>query len=64
MTQTNVLKKPELADTELADDVRFIKDANGLDYIEIENRFATAKLALQGGHVMHWQPHHTAQPVL
>lgn len=64
MTKTNVLKKPELAETEFAEDVRFIKDANGLDYIEIENRFATAKLALQGGHVMHWQPHHTTQPVL
>ncbi len=49
---------------ESVDDVRFIKDANGLDYIEIENRFATAKLALQGGHVMHWQPHHTKKPVL
>ncbi len=46
------------------DDVRFIKDENGLDYIEIENRFATAKLALQGGHVMLWQPKHTSEPVL
>jgi len=46
------------------DDVRFIKDENGLDYIEIENRFATAKIALQGGHVMSWQPKHTKEPVL
>lgn len=46
------------------DDVRFIKDENGLDYIEIENRFATAKIALQGGHVMSWQPKHTNAPVL
>jgi len=46
------------------DDVRFVKDANGLDYIEIENRYATAKLALQGAHLMYWHPRHTAQPVL
>jgi glucose-6-phosphate 1-epimerase len=46
------------------DDMRFTKDENGLDYIEIENRFATAKIALQGGHVMHWQPKHTKEPVL
>lgn len=64
MTQTNVLKKADLADVEVVDDVRFIKDENGLDYIEIDNRFASAKLALQGGHVMHWQPHHTKEPVL
>ena len=64
MTQTNVLEKPESVDIEPVDDVRFIKDANGLDYIEIENRHATAKLSLQGGHVMHWQPKHTSAPVL
>jgi glucose-6-phosphate 1-epimerase len=46
------------------DDMRFIKDENGLDYIEIENRFATAKIALQGGHVISWQPKHTKEPVL
>jgi glucose-6-phosphate 1-epimerase len=62
MTQINALKQsePELYE----EDVRFIKDENGLDYIEIENRHATAKIALQGGHVMHWQPRHTAEPVL
>ncbi|HSI37619.1 MAG TPA: D-hexose-6-phosphate mutarotase [Methylotenera sp.] len=62
--QTSVLEKPESVDIEPVDDVRFIKDANGLDYIEIENRHATAKLSLQGGHVMHWQPKHTSAPVL
>ena len=46
------------------DQVRFTKDEAGLDYIEIENRHATAKLALQGAHLMHWHPKHTAQPVL
>jgi glucose-6-phosphate 1-epimerase len=62
MTQINALKQAEPEHYE--DDVRFTKDENGLDYIEIENRHATAKLALQGGHVMHWQPRHTAEPVL
>ncbi len=52
-------------DTHVAeDDVRFIKDENGLDYIEIENRYASAKIALQGGHVMDWRPKHTEEPVL
>lgn len=46
------------------DQVRFIKDEAGLDYIEIENRFASAKLALQGAHLMYWHPKHTVQPVL
>jgi len=63
MTQTTALK-PEPDDIESVDDVRFIKDENGLDYIEIENRHASAKLALQGGHIMHWQPKHTKEPVL
>ena len=62
MTQINALKQAE--PEHYADDVRFTKDENGLDYIEIENRHATAKLALQGGHIMHWQPRHTAEPVL
>jgi glucose-6-phosphate 1-epimerase len=69
MTQINVVELSDLIelqskDTESVDDVRFVKDENGLDYIEIENRFATAKLALQGGHIMHWQPKHTTEPVL
>ncbi len=46
------------------DDIRFSKDENGLEYIEIENRFAYAKIALQGGHVMDWRPKHTKEPVL
>jgi glucose-6-phosphate 1-epimerase len=45
-------------------DVLFIKEESGLDFIEIDNSFATAKLALQGGHVMNWQPKHTNEPVL
>jgi glucose-6-phosphate 1-epimerase len=29
--------------------------ANGFEYIEIENKSATAKIALQGGHLFHYQ---------
>ena len=64
MTQSNVQKIPRLVDAESIDDVRFITDANGLEYIEIDNRYATAKLALQGAHVIQWQPKFTAEPVL
>lgn len=74
MMQTSAIKKnavEEMLQSDLAtssneslEDVRFIKDQNGLDYIDIENRFATAKIALQGGHIMHWQPRHTVEPVL
>ncbi len=60
--QTHYSKHPSSHVDE--DDVRFVKDENGLDYIEIENRYATAKIALQGGHVMEWQPKNTPEPVL
>ncbi|MGB7815057.1 MAG: D-hexose-6-phosphate mutarotase [Methylotenera sp.] len=62
--QTNILKVLNQVETEPIEDLRFVKDENGLEYIEIDNRHATAKLALQGAHVMHWQPKSTAQPVL
>lgn len=62
--QTNILKAYNPVDAESVGDVRFVKDVNGLDFIEIDNRHATAKLALQGAHVMHWQPKSTAEPVL
>ncbi|HZV98581.1 MAG TPA: D-hexose-6-phosphate mutarotase [Methylophilaceae bacterium] len=44
--------------------LRFSEDANGLVTLEIENALATATLALQGGHLIHWQPRHADQPVL
>ena len=44
--------------------LKFSQDESGLEYIEIENRLATAKIALQGGHVMTWQPKSQDQPVL
>lgn len=62
--KTNILKAYSQDDAELTEGVRFVKDENGLEYVEIDNRHATAKLALQGAHMMHWQPKSTAQPVL
>jgi len=64
MTPANVLTKPSLSDIGTTHDVRVVQDDNGLEYLEIENSYATGKLALQGAHVMHWQPKNTAQPVL
>ncbi len=62
--QPNTLKAYNQDDTGQAEGVSVIKDENGLEYVEIDNRHATAKLALQGAHMMHWQPKSTAQPVL
>jgi glucose-6-phosphate 1-epimerase len=39
------------------------KSSNGFEYIEIENNSATAKIALQGAHLFHYQKHDT-QPLL
>lgn len=40
------------------------EDEKGLHFLSIENAHASATIALQGGHVMHWQPKAAAQPVL
>lgn len=40
------------------------QDVNGLQYLEVDNPLATAKVALQGAHIMGWQPKFLAQPVL
>ena len=44
--------------------IHFSADLNGLVILEVENPHATAKVALQGGHVMQWQPRHAEAPVL
>jgi len=44
--------------------INFYQDASGLQFLAIENDHATAKVALQGSHVMAWQPKHAADPVL
>ncbi len=40
------------------------EDENGLEFLSVENAHANATIALQGGHVMHWQPKAAAHPVL
>lgn len=40
------------------------QDENGLQYLEIDNPLATGKIALQGAHVMAWQPKFLSHPVL
>lgn len=44
--------------------IKLTEDDSGLKYIEIDNSLATAKIALQGAHVMQWQPRSEKQPVL
>lgn len=55
-----------LVEKEIALDphISFYQDETGLKFLEIENGMATAKIAMQGGHIMHWQPKHAADPVL
>ena len=40
------------------------EDEHGLQFLSVENSHATATIALQGAHVMHWQPKSATQPVL
>lgn len=44
--------------------IKMTTDASGLQYLEVHNQFATAKVALQGGHVMQFHPAHEEHPVL
>lgn len=46
------------------DGLSFYESADGLVTICVENALASATLALQGGHLIHWQPRHAADPVL
>ena len=45
-------------------ELKFSEDAAGLKFLEVDNALATAKIALQGAHVMTWQPKTAKQPVL
>ncbi|MSP87088.1 MAG: D-hexose-6-phosphate mutarotase [Methylotenera sp.] len=63
LTHTSILPYPHTTNSAPTNDACQIKDKNGLAYIEIDNRHATAKIALQGAHIMHWQPKSTDQPV-
>lgn len=40
------------------------QDENGLQYLEVDNPLSTATIALQGAHVIGWQPKFQTQPVL
>ena len=40
------------------------QDDAGLQYLEVDNPLATAKIALQGAHIMAWQPRFLTNPVL
>lgn len=42
----------------------FTEDEHGLQYIEVDNQYAKAKIALQGGQVIQWQPKTEKHPVL
>ena len=44
--------------------MKVTQDESGLEYIEIDNNLAEAKIALQGGHVVWWRPKSTAHDVL
>jgi glucose-6-phosphate 1-epimerase len=50
--------------TEIGAGIVQYEDENGLKFLSVENAHASATIALQGGHVMHWQPKVAAQPVL
>jgi glucose-6-phosphate 1-epimerase len=44
--------------------IKMTQDKNGLQYIEVDNEFGAGKIALQGGHVMQFQPKYEKNPVL
>jgi len=44
--------------------LKLVTDENGLRYLDIDNPKATARIALQGAHVVQWQPKAAAHPVL
>ncbi len=51
-------------DFKIKPQLKTTQDENGLEYIEIDNNLATAKIALQGAHIISWQPKTEKQPVL
>jgi glucose-6-phosphate 1-epimerase len=51
-------------DFKIKPQLKVTQDENGLEYIEIDNNVATAKIALQGAHVISWQPKAEKHPVL
>ena len=45
-------------------EIKFVDGVNGLQFIEIDNSLAVARIALQGAHVDWWRPKSTNQDVL
>jgi len=64
MTQTSAVKAVNPFEAIEQHHIKFVRDEAGLDYIEVDNDHATAKIALQGAHVMAWQPKSQQHPVL
>lgn len=64
MKQTSKVKELNSVAKAESNHVLFVCDELGLDYIEINNAFASAKIALQGAHIMAWQPKSQQHPVL
>jgi len=58
----NIAQAVKASDREAG--LSFNESADGLVTVSIENEMASASLALQGGHLIHWQPTHAADPVL
>jgi D-hexose-6-phosphate mutarotase len=48
----------------LGNQLKFIQESNGLVVAEIENPLASARLALQGAHLLQWRPRSTSLPVI
>jgi glucose-6-phosphate 1-epimerase len=44
--------------------IKIIDEADGLQFIEIDNSLAVGRVALQGGHVDWWRPKSAKQDVL
>lgn len=48
----------------IATSLRFVEDAHGLIVAEIENPLASAKICLQGAHLLCWRPRSSSIPVV
>jgi glucose-6-phosphate 1-epimerase len=51
-------------DLKIKPQLKFTTDDKGLEFIEIDNHLATAKIALQGAHIKQWKPKSEKHPVL
>lgn len=56
--------QPALEQQHIAEGLVQYQDPQGLSFLSVQNSLANATIALQGAHVMHWQPNKAKQPVL